>query len=443
MSLTDELVEPAVEKFSRSQWVLAGLILGVFLGFVDTLFIATLLGYLELTLPMWFGVPTTFTGFFFTGMIAGRLAPAEIVWEPPSGVLICVILMMLGLVGLKGHGVLLFLFHFVQTGADQRERIQRLEAEDPEFACAVSPQLRGPPLPAQEGRRLSACRSVVALVIAGRALWLSIDIKESQMKLVRKNAYVYLLLGLLALVSILAGCSKAVPQDGAQAKMMRFDGLNNLRYCEIFLIGGNPITKDLQGAVYNTTAAERRGPSSRHLPGGHVGQGRYRATEEAIRLTRRVQERTTVLDVRLDRVARRDAARLRWSAGALVCPRAVAQEFQRAGSTYYKPTTVHRASHQGYKAGQTVFILDDPNGTPWLMQAYSLIVDPSLTYDDLKTLDKKLKLPAGWKYRYKVLDKDLEVGAINGTARIVQDDLEGTYNACFEEAGQCNCTYKP
>ena len=53
-------------------------------------------------------------------------------------------------------------------------------------------------------------------------------------------------------------------------------------------------------------------------------------------------------------------------------------------------------------------MLDDPNGTPWLMQAYSLIVDPSLTYDDLKTLDKKLKLPAGWKYRFKVLDKDLE-----------------------------------
>src|SRR5664280_172 len=42
-----------------------------------------------------------------------------------------------------------------------------------------------------------------------------------------------------------------------------------------------------------------------------------------------VQERTTVLDVRLDRVARRDAARLQWSAGALVCPGAVAKGFQK------------------------------------------------------------------------------------------------------------------
>ena len=73
------------------------------------------------------------------------------------------------------------------------------------------------------------------------------------------------------------------------------------------------------------------------------------------------------------------------------------------------------------------------------MQAYSHIVDPNLTYEDLKTLDKKLKLPPGWKYRVKVLDQDLEIDAINGVARIVQDDLEGTYNACFETASQ-NCT---
>lgn len=35
------------------------------------------------------------------------------------------------------------------------------------------------------------------------------------------------------------------------------------------------------------------------------------------------------------------------------------------------------------------------------------------------------------------------MGVINGVARIVQDDLEGTYNACFEDAGHTNCTYKP
>ena len=70
--------------------------------------------------------------------------------------------------------------------------------------------------------------------------------------------------------------------------------------------------------------------------------------------------------------------------------------------------------------GQTVFILDDPSGTTRIMQAYSHIVDPNLSYESLKTLDKKLKLPPGWKYRVKVLDQDLAVGAING--RIDEDE---------------------
>ncbi|HMK34233.1 MAG TPA: hypothetical protein VK463_04130 [Desulfomonilaceae bacterium] len=113
MGLTDEYVQPALSNFSRVQWVVAGLVAGFFLAFADTLFIAAILGYLGLHVPLWFGVPTTFTGYFFTGMILGKFAPPGIVWEPPSGVLICVLLMMLGLVGLKGQGVLLFLFHFV------------------------------------------------------------------------------------------------------------------------------------------------------------------------------------------------------------------------------------------------------------------------------------------------------------------------------------------
>jgi hypothetical protein len=77
------------------------------------------------------------------------------------------------------------------------------------------------------------------------------------------------------------------------------------------------------------------------------------------------------------------------------------------------------------------------------MQAYSRIVDPDLSCDDLKTLDKKLKLAPGWKHRFKALDQDLGFGAIDGVARIVQDDFEGVYNARFKANGKQNCTCKP
>jgi hypothetical protein len=59
-----------------------------------------------------------------------------------------------------------------------------------------------------------------------------------------------------------------------------------------------------------------------------------------------------------------------------------------------------------------------------------------LTYENLQTLDKKLKLPPGWKYRVKVLDQDLELRPFKGTVRITQDELQKTYDACDE--GACN-----
>jgi hypothetical protein len=116
---------------------------------------------------------------------------------------------------------------------------------------------------------------------------------------------------------------------------------------------------------------------------------------------------------------------------------------QKKGSTAYRPTTVARKSKQGYGKGQTVFILDDPQGTPWVLQAYSHIVDPSLKWEDLPKLGERLKLPEGWKYRARVLDRELTAGTIRGIARIVQDDLQNTYNACFEEGGEKNYSRRP
>ena len=44
---------------------------------------------------------------------------------------------------------------------------------------------------------------------------------------------------------------------------------------------------------------------------------------------------------------------------------------------------------------EPVFILEDPEGTPWVMQAFGQIFDKSLIYDTLKDLGAKLKPPAG------------------------------------------------
>lgn len=62
--------------------------------------------------------------------------------------------------------------------------------------------------------------------------------------------------------------------------------------------------------------------------------------------------------------------------------------------------------------------------------------------DDLKTLEK-LKLPPAWTFRYKELDEDLGIGAIDGVAHIVQDDLEGTYKLSSRRTGRRTAATSP
>jgi hypothetical protein len=250
-------------------------------------------------------------------------------------------------------------------------------------------------------------------------------------------------LAALAIVgAVLAGCSKSLPDDGKDAKMMRFNNLNNYRYCEVFLIGGNPITKDLSAVFYNTTDLNNATNPRDSCPEdmwAKVDADALKKQYDVLGVFKNGPRYWMYDWAELPVGTQHDfGVQARWF-GRVELPK----DFGKAGSTFYKPTTVHRNSKQGYAKGQTVFILDDPDGTPWVMQASSRLVDPNLTYDDLRTLDKKLKLPPGWKYRVKVLDQDLGLGVINGLAHVTQDDLENTYNACFEADNKKNCTYKP
>lgn len=110
--LIREHVKPKADRMTAAQWILAGLVVAIFFGFLDTLIVACILGYLGVQLPAYFGVPTTFSGYFFTGLTLGRIAPSQISWELAVGVLICVLLFMVGFVGLRGHRVLWLLIYF-------------------------------------------------------------------------------------------------------------------------------------------------------------------------------------------------------------------------------------------------------------------------------------------------------------------------------------------
>jgi len=260
-----------------------------------------------------------------------------------------------------------------------------------------------------------------------------------------KTARVYPAIVGLLLVAVLAGCTRPVPSDADQSVVKRFNNLRGMRYCEVFLIGGTIFPKDLQAAFYNTTdlnnAANPRDTCTADM-WAKVDPDSLKKEYDVWGVFKNGPRGWTPdwIELPSGPVRTLDGLQAQWM-GQVQLPKDV--DLSKKGSSAYKPTDVHRKSLMGFEKGKPVFILDDPQGIPWVMQASSQIVDSSLTYDQLEKLGEKLKPAPGWKFRVAVLDRDLEIHAINGIARIVQDDLENTYDQCFEKDGQTACTFKP
>ena len=99
---------------------------------------------------------------------------------------------------------------------------------------------------------------------------------------------------------------------------------------------------------------------------------------------------------------------------------------QFIGSKHFTPNEITRTTNFVYKSGNTIYELTSPAGDVYVMQSYSQIVNPTLNIQDLPGLGQQLKLPAGWTYRSRVLDKDLSLVA-NGVAYVLQDNLANSY----------------
>lgn len=102
------------------------------------------------------------------------------------------------------------------------------------------------------------------------------------------------------------------------------------------------------------------------------------------------------------------------------------------GLAPYTQTTVLRDNTFTWSRDHRVNELVDPDGNVYVMQAYSQIVDPTLTLGDLSTLRDRLALPADWRYRTRKLRHDLSL-TTTGKAKVVQDELMNTYQ--FEHKG--------
>ncbi|MGZ4707116.1 MAG: hypothetical protein ACXWBN_00070 [Acidimicrobiales bacterium] len=93
----------------------------------------------------------------------------------------------------------------------------------------------------------------------------------------------------------------------------------------------------------------------------------------------------------------------------------------------YVERYVNRGAVFFFDAGAPVYELVNPDGLAYVMQAYCVGVDPTLTEGDLGSLGGRLALPEGWTYRTRILDQELVVDTTATIATVLQDELENTY----------------
>jgi hypothetical protein len=89
---------------------------------------------------------------------------------------------------------------------------------------------------------------------------------------------------------------------------------------------------------------------------------------------------------------------------------------------------VARSAAFEFSEGAEVYELVDPAGRVFVMQSYSQQNDTSLSEAQLAALGARLKLPAGWSYRSRVLDAVLRVEGDSTEATVTTDDLNNTYS---------------
>ena len=96
-------------------------------------------------------------------------------------------------------------------------------------------------------------------------------------------------------------------------------------------------------------------------------------------------------------------------------------------SVPYEERYVNRGAVFFFDAGSVVYELINADGKAYIMQAYCIGVDPTLNQSNLGDLAGRLKLPAGWAFRSRILDEELVVDTTDHAATVVQDELENTY----------------
>jgi hypothetical protein len=230
--------------------------------------------------------------------------------------------------------------------------------------------------------------------------------------------------------------------DGQGAKSKRVENLHKVRFIEIFLAGHEAKSGKLVAACYNTLFTAGGIPASKDTAPQALVQGLdfakmkkdYGVLGASLNGPKLWLPDWIEVDTGVERefngIKAAWVAQLNMDKGAAV-----------GESTPYKPVTIARKSGIGWNKGTTVLLLDDAEGNTWIMKGFQQGLKPQHTYEQFVAAGQSQfkKLPPGWKFRVKTLEKDFVEVPEGGVATIMPDEFFNIY----DKTGPGMSNYKP
>jgi hypothetical protein len=266
--------------------------------------------------------------------------------------------------------------------------------------------------------------------------------KRSGLKVVLLAAVVLTSAVMVSFAQQTTSTEPKVLADGANAKLKHVENMHEVRFIEIFLAAREAKSGNMVAACYNTLFTSKGIPASKDTAPQTLVQGLdfakmkkdYGVLGASLNGPKLWLPDWTDIDTGVVRefngIKAAWVAQLNMDKGAGV-----------GESTPYQPMTIARKSGIGWNKGTTVLLLDDAEGNTWIMKEFQLGLKPQYTYEQFVAAGQSQfkKLPPGWKFRVKTLEKDLVETPEGGVATIMPDEFFNVY----DKTGPGMTNYKP
>lgn len=222
-----------------------------------------------------------------------------------------------------------------------------------------------------------------------------------------------------------------VPDRDAPTTLIEFTNTRGMRFCEIFLIGGNAITRDLFASAYNTTGYNYGDHPLDSCPDASVkglNFDNYKRDYQVLAVYFNKPRSWTFDNMKNPVGPTREfgGMKMHWM-GLGIIPKDA--DVTKPGWLTYRKSPVAKKTVLTFNKGKPVFIIDDEQGKPWVMKSFR--DGYGQTLKSLAELGKKYqRLPAGWKFRVVVLDRDMVIDPATAgvTSLVFQDEFENTFD---------------